>query len=238
MKRNIVFVLGSGFSKGSGYTLNYFNNAQNIFPCDKDFFTTGENGETLWENIEKNRDYECIKKIKEFAPDSNSLEGFWNYIDQLRRFIFDSSLITESNFHIQKSTVQERCFPKKNIREKRYLYYHHNSSQTFSPICAAGNEMRKLICEVFGHFQAPSKRSNIFSTLGKRLDSNRQNISIVTFNYDLIMEDILEKNKIKTFYYNLEKANDDQIEFLKLHGSFNWIQEIDGHHELTIRINQ
>lgn len=54
---------------------------------------------------------------------------------------------------------------------------------------------------------------------------NRANISVVSFNYDILLEYALHLNNCKYSYgFGEEKGNYNRINLFKLHGSFNWAQ--------------
>ncbi len=61
---------------------------------------------------------------------------------------------------------------------------------------------------------------------------NRENIdacSVITFNYDLLLDYALYKQKLKVNYC-LNETNEDkasQVKLMKLHGSLNWFMQVD-----------
>ncbi len=61
---------------------------------------------------------------------------------------------------------------------------------------------------------------------------NRENIdacSVITFNYDLLLDYALYKQKLKVNYC-LNEINEDkasQVKLMKLHGSLNWFMQVD-----------
>ncbi|MEW5914506.1 MAG: hypothetical protein AB1814_18265 [Thermodesulfobacteriota bacterium] len=59
----------------------------------------------------------------------------------------------------------------------------------------------------------------ILDILAKQKD---QEVSIITFNYDLALEYAMHFHKIKTNYYLNNITDDSSLPLLKLHGSVNW----------------
>lgn len=61
---------------------------------------------------------------------------------------------------------------------------------------------------------------------------NKENIdacSVITFNYDLLLDYALYKQKLKVNYC-LNEINEDktsQVKLMKLHGSLNWFMQVD-----------
>ena len=49
-----------------------------------------------------------------------------------------------------------------------------------------------------------------------------ENVNIITTNYDLLLDDIVGRDKLS---YCLENGNDGKIKLIKLHGSINWLEE-------------
>lgn len=58
----------------------------------------------------------------------------------------------------------------------------------------------------------------------KNQSVSKQNVAIITFNYDLALDFALYHKGIELYYGLEEKPRNDLIPFLKLHGSLNWAQ--------------
>ncbi|MFC1617490.1 SIR2 family protein [Candidatus Margulisiibacteriota bacterium] len=239
-----VLVLGSGATVGANFKKN-----ETKVSTDREFFKNKKISDFK-------STYPALAKIMELFSTNESnlgLEETWTHIDNLARYYLD----VESKNQVNKlfNEVREKldqyislCKYIKKLEKSRKKDYimrnkdYKNEKHKFWLIMA-GMDIRQLVLDTYSGIES---KDNPLEKLIKKLDS--ENLSCITYNYDLGFEKSCGK---KGYYYPIEnlrkKLNDDEffpfknfdeqeingIPIIKLHGSLNWEHKLDGFIYLT-----
>ncbi len=227
----IAIILGAGATKGSGYKLKLPDRKIDI-PVDKDFLKVvfenkihnmclqKSSGELLYDSfMSLMREFRIIENEKVIS--NLGLEETWN-------------TVVLNNKFVQQNLIQL------DVKELREEWKEQSESPQVKLIKRADFFLRLLVQQVYGmidyeeinHYD--SSFNKLFTQLG--LTKRSKEISFLTFNYDLCLENSLWNFMKKTQYFYYPNFEDNyildqfkQYPIYKLHGSLNWWHGFDGY---------
>lgn len=125
----------------------------------------------------------------------------------------------EDIYHNLKSLSTEE--DSKNFKRRYYNFYQVEDSKNRTPyeylFMFAEWELRKLVCATYNRGIKDDKKelyNKLLNLIGKR-----ESLEIVSFNYDTLMEQVLDKYH----YAIIDDSNSEGIKVIKPHGSTNWL---------------
>ena len=197
---SVVFILGAGASKGAGA------------PLMKDFLATAENlyktGKVEKYSADFKRVFEARGKLLRILSkselDLNNIEVIFNTLEMAKI--------------IGKFPDGDKKYIYKTIKSLRKLI-----SVTLEKSIRWQND-RDFIMGLSPRETDPPTVYMEFAKLIKYLSeesSPKQDVAILTFNYDFALDFALHYSGIKANYF-LDNTNKKGIPLLKLHGSVNW----------------
>ena len=227
-KKNTVLFLGSGATKGSGFTKGSETkgNDQGL-PTDQQFFKKGNEEEeggvpNIIPNWEKG--YPALSLCRELIPGitSDSLCQTWNQL-----FIFRS--LARASLYNDKSLIEH--FEKlKNHnwldnfkwREKHYSWQFKIINHSENPLYYLAElaiwDLRALVKEIYSDLEDPQSPYN---TLKGKIGDNLENWIVVNLNYDTTFDDCFE-DKFSPLNEKDILVNDLRKKIIRPHGSLKW----------------
>jgi hypothetical protein len=186
-----VFILGAGFSKQAGMPL-----ATELTPLLRQKFEDCKHEEALaWLTFLDER-VKWLKQTEEDSTPSLNIEELFDFAH------FDA---------LEWKMGQQRYPGGRKSYESPY--------STAKRIETWLNWMEYSLAEViFDKQQASSKTTNVIPQFAAFL---RANDTIVTFNYDTLVEQALKQAE-KPWHYGFKTRNGQGVQILKMHGSINW----------------
>lgn len=226
-----VFILGAGFSAPAGAPLIY-----NFVPLAKKLYL--ENDDMLRQDDYFNYFHkvflykEYLKKVSAtFHEDLDDIEKLYSYCDFECRYINASPDKTE----IRRSLIFMIIKTIDILTGKTILL-----GSNLNPKWGIVKEYVRLGKLVPGNFNIYDKFALLLS--GK-FDSVPCNSSVITFNYDIILDNACLKQGIEPYYFVPDQSQPEiSLKILKLHGSANWMTcsnpKCDEKFEQLIRIKR
>lgn len=199
MKQN-VFILRAGFSRAAGY------------PLISDFKEKMIEAREWLEDQGRTHELESVKKVLEFRENAGKACEYVNFepnnIEHLFSLASAQDLTTMS--HIQRAIAATLSYSD-------YVYRKACPAYALTTIANPGEKspegfMDTTVASIYGHF---------VRLLVGRLTTNTVKNSVITFNYDLLLEDALSEDRSLIF----DDIDFRDLEILKLHGSINWVQQ-------------
>ena len=219
----LMLVLGSGATVGSLAKVKYEDKVWDP-PMDYNFFKT-----PLVKTILNKKRYPAIEWYQQYG-DKVSYEETWSIIDLYHKLALGEVISEERTLQSQHE-LRERMETRKNCKDEVDISYknkYHYEHPAWRVPSLADWEFRELMTEVYRNLNA-ANTANPFSTI---LNSDELNIKgIITFNYDLMLEQSLEKSEKTNQYFYSPKddySNKKLKALYKLHGSLNWEQTKNG----------
>jgi hypothetical protein len=226
---NIVYVLGSGATKGSGWV----NDLGQLPPTDQGFF----NNISFHDLVDKYPSLIDAMRCLRLCGDNQivknlSLESTWNYIDIVFKYFIrkEKNLRIDSLNEINDDLLQVSL--GKTNGELLFL--------------AADRDLKRLILDYLSlnqyKFLGENHLENIFKWVEKKYPPHE--VSVLTYNYDLLVEQTLGNGEWQyPAEHNLDSkydsvqfdsgttpfTHDEKYTLIKLHGSFNWDHRRDGY---------
>jgi len=259
----IAIILGAGATTGSGYRLVIKGNKKEKIPTDVNFL------KTVFENrIHEESKKEVSDALKEVSKDLKIDPGdllFDSFDSLMQQFgIRDGKPDDKEYLGLEETwntVVLNDKFIKLSLVRFNTERIEKNWSRTFSEPPQikirkfADYFLRILVQKVYGEMIDYSKGresdSDSFKSMFKLLgikehkdlkNKIRNNISFITFNYDLCLENSLWEEMDKQQYFYYSNFDDNYIAkarmlfpIHKLHGSLNWWHGFDGNVKLLRR---
>lgn len=207
-----VYILGAGFSAARG------------LPTIKDFMLTMRDAHQWLESQGKKKESEAIAKVLEFRLNAASaayrVKLDLENIEEL--FSLASASDRKLTTHIQLAIASTLDFKLQTNPEPKISFQFSNYNadkipQHWSPIEGSGNESKVVECPAYEYY--------LKALLGNwNGQNNHNNNTFISFNYDLLIENALDKLSIPYSYGmdSQQRTSSDSVELLKLHGSVNW----------------
>lgn len=196
----VVFILGAGASAHTNAPLmkNFFSDGMALFKNEI------KNDNKDREHFEKIKGaYQSIEKIYAnfiLSPPLENIESLFSLIEIGR--IINKFPNCNSKNSINKLLESIKKFIVRTLELKTKFEIDKKNGNIIHP------DLYNIFCR------------DIISNLIK--DSSRTSCSIISFNYDIALDFVLEKH-FEQINYCLDNSFDDfQIKLLKLHGSINW----------------
>lgn len=222
MLNKCVVIYGSGASYASGYKVNISSDESNKIEMpllDRGFFKNKS-----VKNLISSK-YPAINKFIEFYFDEQKdigLEEVWAAVD------INSKHIKLGTYDWSEENKQYQLeFPD------RYPFDDTTSDlMKYKFLGDCGRDLRNVIYDTFSNFILDNSFNN-YLKLHSYLKKQTKFLGYITFNYDLILEDAIEKNNDQIFYIDSKKDMNNigiingKYLIIKLHGSLNWKFEFD-----------
>ena len=246
--KNTVIIFGSGATTGSGYELQPDKLEKlrklgvtitgNKIPTDQGF----------WKCVTVD-DSEEFKALPMYCQELNkhlrkrtgqsSMETTWSVLNaahQLRQgFKKYEALLTQSiqqktgwdpyEFHAFFHQLEAQYILQ--YKNERSRINQHRTEDHPHYLCGdASTEYLFLIKEIYSDLEPPSNKNNSFFLLFKQAEVIKKLKTIVTFNYDLLVEKNLKEHKVpfRDLLATNQEPYGEHLNLLKLHGSLNWQQ--------------
>lgn len=240
----LVVIYGSGASYDSSYEISLSKDNDKLvykLPMDNNFFVS----EPVKLLMQSENLYALKEYIKKLFPinEQQSLEGLWTSVainseqyklgtyfweDEYNQYYYDYIMGKRSEYPFNDLISTDfTSIESGSLAHMKLLMYNPDK---FLNDCT--RDLKNLVYKCFSNINLKDGVESNYLILYKKIkNSNSLLLSHITFNYDLTLEDTLEKNNIPyrflgvndnvwTAYYK-QKINTDQL-ILKLHGSLGW----------------
>jgi hypothetical protein len=218
-----VYILGAGFSKDAGAPLihDFLDRAREFFadpdsgldPSERDHF----------ERVFKFK-REIAKAREKFRIDLDNIEQLFGLVEMSQRLGSEPPATRDATVYLIAKTLQlalGSTSGRPRVRMSLVPYAGPASFTKYLARDASGGDVFET--DVYTHFAL---------LLSGRYDNERKLASrsntVITFNYDLVLDDALARVGTKPGYelagavFDEENENDTVVPLLKLHGSTNW----------------
>lgn len=251
MKKNLTVILGAGFSANAGMPTastiaERFNRdlkEKLLSASSSEWFWIDDKDKTFIHNGRLNYDYLAYSYVfNELVKSYVSDRGSFIYYEDFYQYIIDNFKNTdwvENLFELAKKTLlnDKPFFLEEKNKEYYESYLHVFSTKQFQKVSAILNYLIGDILTVIPKTDA--ELIEIYQGFVDHL-SNFENIEIFTLNHDLLLERVLDLNKIRySKGFNSQDSpishNDLQVPYFnntfnekirihKLHGSLDFFQ--------------
>ena len=242
--QKLIVIYGSGASYDSKYKIIIHNNNEEIIfqpPMDNNFFSS----KPVQLLLQQDKFYALKEFIRVLFPISKqqSLETLWTsvaintkqyklntylWIEEYKKYYFSCILKKNSEYPFNDLiSTDYTSIQSGSLASSKGLMYNPDK---FLNDCT--RDLKMLIYKCFSKISLSKNSKSNYEILHKKIiKSNSFLLGHITFNYDLTLENSLEKNNIPyrflgvndsvwTDYFE-QRINSDQL-ILKLHGSLGW----------------
>jgi len=212
-----IFILGAGFSKPAGLpTISEFYNEIKRIYLDKRFLLNKFLQDCFKTVINYRNDLDKISSKTKI--DLDNIEILFSYLDMDCKCSGDTTLnqIRKKLIYTIINTLKI-CTNFSEVEEDNNLKIIEKYKGAKQLNYTEGRKKLKHSLNIFEYFATV-----VSGKIGDRDYQFNLDDSIITFNYDLILDQIFLKQNIGVNYC-LESNSKKGIKFLKLHGSANWL---------------
>lgn len=162
---------------------------------------------------------------------SVGLEEVWTFLEFISKEVYKPLIDLTKERERWLSEIRK---PESQRDDEHWLtgFYRQDQSiptdmESIDMSLLAGWDLRRLLCFVYGGGVMPSNGKNVYELLLKKYGIQPNNYTtIISLNYDLILEDALTCAKIPWYYPHINTIagrKRDGIQIIKPHGSLNWL---------------
>jgi len=215
-----VFILGAGFSADAGAPV-----IRNFLDVSRELFDDPDSGLDPEERKLFQEVFDFKKKVaqarEKFEIDLNNIEELFGLVEMSHRLHPEDSGTRDATVYLIAKTLELAIAKQQRRPWMRFAisqdYRLSNPRWVESvPRQQSGNDVFE--CDTYRHF-ALLLAGSYDDPKKAKFRSN----AVITFNYDLVLDDALRKAGIPPAYGLKEEANEKGVPVLKLHGSVNWL---------------
>jgi hypothetical protein len=219
-----VYILGAGFSKDAGAPLihDFLDRARELFD-DPDSSLDAREREQFEQVFKFKR--EVAKAREKFRIDLDNIEQLFGLVEMSQRLGTEPPAPREATVYLIAKTLQlalASTSRRPRVRVGRVQGYAGQASfEKYVTRDASGGDIFET--DIYTHFAL---------LLSGKYDDQKKLASrsntVITFNYDLVLDDALGRVGSKPGYelanasFDEPSGNDPEVPLLKLHGSTNW----------------
>jgi len=213
-----VFILGAGFSVAAGAPV-----IRDFLDISRELFDDPESGLDPEERQLFQKVFEFKKKVaqarEKFEIDLDNIEELFGLVEMSHRLNPDAADTRDATVYLIAKTLElatARCKHRPSIVFDGARGYSTANRWVEWVDRQSGTE--DFECDIYRHFAL---------LLAGRYDDpkkvqSRSN-AVITFNYDIVLDDALKKAGILPAYGLANDPNEKGVPLLKLHGSTNWV---------------
>lgn len=219
-----VYILGAGFSKDAGAPLvhDFLDKARELFDDPDSELDAGER--ELFEQVFKFK-HEVAKAREKFRIDLDNIEQLFGLVEMSQRLGSDPPAPREATVYLIAKTLELAVATSTSRRPvaRMSLASGYNTQESFINYVRPQVGGGVFETDIYTHFA--------LMVSGKYDDQTKlasRSSTVITFNYDLVLDDALARAGAKPSYelaaaiFDERNDNERVVPLLKLHGSTNW----------------